>query len=208
MKRTFLWRFKGKGKSCALLAHHGSTTNLVSTVLADYLEHTTYLVKRFGPDIVIGTEDKGYEEITSDVFHELAHASHFSQVGVGYWQRYVAGVILCVVSPELYGTSESTNVYSGYIGVGEMWGYFMEEAMLAQWKGYEFSKGDVSYDYWFKPQVYGYLYEKNEKVSGNRHLQIKDIYKCLNSSVTTQYKLKKELINKNPSKKNEIEKTF
>ncbi len=201
MKRTFLWRFTGK-------SYHGSTTNLVSTVLADYLGQTTYLVKRFGPDIVIGTEDKGYEEITSDVFHELAHASHFSQVGVGYWQRYVAGVILCVVSPELYGTSESTNVYSGYIGVGEMWGYFMEEAMLAQWKGYEFSKGDVSYDYWFKPQVYGYLYEKNEKVSGNRHLQIKDIYKCLNSSVTTQYKLKKELINKNPSKKNEIEKTF
>jgi hypothetical protein len=22
-----------------------------------------------------------------------------------------------------------------------MWGYFMEEAMLAQWKGYEFSRG-------------------------------------------------------------------
>jgi hypothetical protein len=204
-----IWRFKGMDKSCALLAHHGSTTNLVSTVLADYLGQTTYLVKRFGPDIVIGTEDKGYEGITSDVFHELAHASHFSQVGVGYWQRYVAGIVLCAAKrSDLYGTSESTTVYSGYIGVGEMWGYFMEEAMLAQWKGYEFSKENVKYNYWFKPQVYGYLYEKNEKVSGNRHLQIKDIYKCLNSSVTTQYKLKKELISKNPSKKNEIEYAF
>ncbi|MBO5988398.1 MAG: hypothetical protein J6Q03_02830, partial [Paludibacteraceae bacterium] len=129
MKRTFLWRFKGMDKSCALLAHHGSTTN-----------------------------------------------------------------VLCAAKrSDLYGTSESTTVYSGYIGVGEMWGYFMEEAMLAQWKGSEFSKSVLPYNYWFKPQVYGYLYEKNEKVSGNRHLQIKDIYKCLNSSVTTQYKLKKEL---------------
>jgi hypothetical protein len=33
VKRTFLWRFKSMGKSCALLAHHGSTTNLVSTEL-------------------------------------------------------------------------------------------------------------------------------------------------------------------------------
>ena len=74
VKRTFLWRFKGMSKSCALLAHHGSTTN-----------------------------------------------------------------VLCAAKgSDLYGTSESTTVYSGYIGVGEMWGYFMEEAMLAQWKGVEF----------------------------------------------------------------------
>ena len=187
------------GKSCALLAHHGSTTNLVSTVLADYLGHTTYLVKRFGPDIVIGTENKGYEEISKHVFHELAHASHFSQVGVGYWQRYVAGVVLCAAKgSDLYGTSESTTVYSGYIGVGEMWGYFMEEAMFAQWKGEEFKTEKCEKKYWFKPKVYGQLYARE-------HLQIKNIYKCLTSSVTTQYKLKKELINKNPSKKDEIE---
>jgi hypothetical protein len=49
--------------------------------------------------------------------------------------------------------------------------------------------------------VYGQLYARE-------HLQIKSIYKCLTSSVTTQYKLKKELINKNPSKKDEIEKAF
>jgi hypothetical protein len=184
-----------------LLAHHGSTTNLVNSALGDYFGPTAYIVKRFGPDVTIGTEDKGYEEITSDVFHELAHASHFSQVGVGYWQRYVAGVILCVVSPELYGTSESTNVYSGYIGVGEMWGYFMEEAMLAQWKGCEFRKTDCVSKYWFKPQVFGQLYDDSD-------LQIKDIYRCLTVSITSQSKLKKELINKKSSKKYEIEKAF
>lgn len=137
MKRTFLCRFKGTGKSSALLAHHGSTTN-----------------------------------------------------------------VLCAAKgSDLYGTSESTTVYSGYIGVGEMWGYFMEEAMFAQWKGEEFDVKECRSDYWFKPRVFGDLYE-----DGN--LQIRDIYKNLNSSVTTQYKLKKELINKNPSKKNEIEQAF
>ena len=110
--------------------------------------------------------------------------------------------VLCAAKgSDLYGTSESTNVYSGYIGVGEMWGYFMEEAMLAQWKGVEFDVKECRSDYWFKPRVFGDLYE-----DGN--LQIRDIYKNLNSSVTTQYKLKKELINKNPSKKDEIEKAF
>ena len=137
VKRTFLWRFKGMGKSCALLAHHGSTTN-----------------------------------------------------------------VLCAAKgSDLYGTSESTTVYSGYIGVGEMWGYFMEEAMLAQWKGVEFLKSNCEDRYWFKPRVYGQLYE-------NGDLQIRDIYKCMTSSVTTQYKLKKELVSKKSEKKNEIENAF
>lgn len=110
--------------------------------------------------------------------------------------------VLCAAKgSDLYGTSESTTVYSGYIGVGEMWGYFMEEAMFAQWKGVEFKTEKCEKKYWFKPKVYGQLYARE-------HLQIKNIYKCLTSSVTTQYKLKKELINKNPSKKDEIEKAF
>lgn len=110
--------------------------------------------------------------------------------------------VLCAAKgSDLYGTSESTTVYSGYIGVGEMWGYFMEKALLAQWKGAEFENYMVDYEYWFRPMFLGRLYK-------GKHLQIKDIYKSLNSSVTTQYKLKKDLINKNPSKKNEIENAF
>lgn len=110
--------------------------------------------------------------------------------------------VLCAAKgSDLYGTSESTTVYSGYIGVGEMWGYFMEEAMLAQWKGVEFLKSDCEDRYWFKPRVYGQLYE-------NGDLQIRDIYKCMTSSVTTQYKLKKELVSKKSEKKNEIENAF
>ena len=77
----------------------------------------------------------------------------------------------------------------------------MEEAMFAQWKGEEFDVKECRSDYWFKPRVFGDLYEDD-------NLQIRDIYKNLNSSVTTQYKLKKELINKNASKKNEIEQAF
>jgi hypothetical protein len=82
-----------------------------------------------------------------------------------------------------------------------MWGYFMEEAMLAQWKGVEFDEYSCDDGYWFDAGVFARLYKDDG-------LLISDIYKCLTKSCINKYNLKVSLVDRFPNKKNEIKDAF
>ena len=53
------------------------------------------------------------------VFHECAHASHWSRVGSTYWVKYINYII----TYRAYGNGTGQN--AGYCGVGEMWGNYI-----------------------------------------------------------------------------------
>lgn len=62
--------------------------------------------------------------LSKTLYHELAHASHYLQVGDEYWDRYISHIIWNLG----YGDSKNSSMYAGYCGIGEMWatyvGYF------------------------------------------------------------------------------------
>jgi len=83
------------------------------------------LTKLMQPDIIIGTNgSRETIKIYRDVFHELSHASHFSQVGSSYWIRYINYIITYGKSSNPYGDGSGRN--SGLVGLSEMWAYYME----------------------------------------------------------------------------------
>jgi hypothetical protein len=56
--------------------------------------------------------------------HELAHASHFRQVGVSYWSKYASFIVTNDLNGvHVYGDASLPN--AGYCGIGEMWGYYI-----------------------------------------------------------------------------------
>lgn len=83
------------------------------------------------PDVLIGF-DEDYQNLYYCTCHELSHASHYSQVGDGFWSQYIRYILN-------YGdfTGDSYGDGSGegadYCEIGEMWGYAMGE-MLAEEK--------------------------------------------------------------------------
>lgn len=87
-----LWIFNGMEASSAVMLHHGAL--LRTDLVEEYLGKFSRLIEYFLPDVTIGTKgDDSYASIYSDTCHELAHASHFSQVGTSYWNRYILYVI-------------------------------------------------------------------------------------------------------------------
>lgn len=72
------------------------------------------------PDVVIGSKNRSYLSLCGLVGHELAHASHFSQVGSSFWTRYINHIIGHIG----YGNGDDKD--SELCAIGEMWGYSME----------------------------------------------------------------------------------
>lgn len=105
-------------------------------------------------DITFGIETikANYTELYKVVFHELSHASHFSQVGDEYWADYIG----YIVTYGAYGDGTGKN--AGVCEVGEMWGYAMEQ--VHYYKNFQERKLSGEYpvrhgsSIWFKPQIY------------------------------------------------------
>lgn len=66
--------------------------------------------------------------IKSNTYHELGHASHYSQAGCNYWYTYrsdIAGEI-AFGNPNTKPYGDGTEPNAGVVAVGEMWGYCIE----------------------------------------------------------------------------------
>ncbi|MCH7403294.1 hypothetical protein ACFOUP_08400 [Belliella kenyensis] len=86
------------------------------TIAANLLQNITKFIQ---PDLIIKSAPSlGTASIYSTTFHELAHASHFRQVGSGFWVKYINYII--TYGP--YGDGSGMN--NGVCAVGEMWGFY------------------------------------------------------------------------------------
>ncbi len=149
-------------------------------VLAFGFSRLTRYVSLVSPDIFIVKNFKDTREAYSTVFHELAHASHYTRAGKWYWMKYIAGII---VNRGNYGNGRG--IYDGHIGVGEMWGNYFEYICMKDY----FGSASVRHQSgWYKPQILQYI------DNGIYGMTPYKIFKCLQSDVTDHYKLKSKLI--------------
>lgn len=140
------------------------------------------LTKFIQPDIFyVHKSNNSTADIYDKIFHESSHASHWVKAGNSYWCRYINYVI----SFGGYGNKDNHN--AGVVGIGEMWGYYMEGKLMQM----EFNSNSYygGTDYWFKPQIIRLLVE-------GAGFSTKEIYACFNSSIDSHSKLKQALINK------------
>ena len=167
-------------KANALTIGANVIVNLLQFVLPDIIFHFNTSIE----------SDKLYEF----VFHECAHASHWSRVGSAYWVKYINYIIT-------YGAyGDGTGQNAGYCGVGEMWGNYIG-ALLVRSEYYNYAPysgttmasnwGDwfVKGQNWFNP---GFLKDV-DNISG---INIPTLNSCLTPSTNTNAKMKQQIKNK------------
>ena len=196
-----IWIFPGLSSSSTCMLRHGALLegSALDDLLKEYLGFSCMkIVEMFLPDLTIGTKQMDYRSIYSSVVHELAHASHYTQVGNEYWNPYIIYVIrsFLLEGGEPYGGG--TGEDKGYCEIGEMWGYFMESTLEKD--RYGGTLPSYGSEYWFKPDIFRYLYERGF----SRH----DLFRALKADVTSTDDLKESLIGLYPEQEAVIRQTF
>lgn len=179
---TRIWIFQFLENSSAPMLQQGVFVDdqAVGQFLGDYKG----LVKMFLPDITLGVRDlEDYSSIFAQTVHELAHGSHFSQVGKDFWTRYISYVLLSYIETggRMYGLG--TGINAGYCEVGEMWAYYMQNRLYKDRYGED--KPTFGTSYWFQPHILLYMDERGVDRSM--------IFRALTSSVVSRADLQNEL---------------
>lgn len=191
-----IWLFRGLDCSSAVMLQQGAVID--KSKLASYLGEFASLLKMFLPDITLGL--KGAEdfcEIYSTTVHEMAHASHFMQVGKDYWNKYINFIIKSFITSGFVTYGVGTEEDHGYCEVGEMWAYYLENVFYRERYGAEFLSGT---SYWFYPQILMFLDE--------RGIGRYKIFNALTSDITDRDLLEKKLVSLYPECKSMINQAF
>lgn len=192
-----IWLFNGLSASSSIMIHHGVIVE--RDYLNKYLDMFASLVKFFAPDITIGTKDQDdYMSLYDSVCHELAHASHYSQAGKEYWEKYIFFILKSFVTSGgmTYGSGDEEN--AGLCEVGEMWAYYLESLMHKDRYGGTMPSFGTSF--WFYPQIFRALDE--------RGISAGEIFDALRPEVTTREDLELMLKSMYPYKRMTIEQIF
>lgn len=131
------------------------------------------------PDIFILQDYTDTKKAYSTIFHECAHASHYSKVGKEYWMKYVKHI----VNNSDYG--DGTETYAGYCGVGEMWGNYFGNNICTK-DCFNTTYGWNRYEDWYNP---GFL----EDVDNISDVTTYEIFSCLTSNIYSINSLKNKL---------------
>lgn len=192
-----LWIFGGMEASSAVMFHHGAfvSNDLIQAYLGNYYP----LLELFLPDITIGTKgDESYAAIYSTTCHELAHASHFSKVGVSYWNHYILYIIETFIGSGGMTYGDGSGKTAGYCEIGEMWAYYLESKMYKERYGGSFPTFGTSY--WFYPQIFRFL--------DDRGLTQSRIFSVLGKDVTSREELEAALTLSFPENREIIQQVF
>ncbi len=175
---TRIWLFQPIESSCCLMLQQGVLID--DTFIGNFLGDYSDLLKMFLPDVMIGMKGQDeYSLIYAMTVHELAHASHFAQVGKEYWNRYadyIAGSFIRT-GGKMYGTGAEE--YAGYCEVGEMWAYYVQNRLYKERYGEDRTTFGTSF--WFRPHIFLYLDE--------RGLERSAIFKALTPEVNSRHAL-------------------
>lgn len=177
-----LWVLDNAGKgSAAMLGHNTASKQKVLAVMGASLGLGAAAVDKLipaltalAPDIVVGAKGKKSWKLYETTFHELAHSMHFKKVGKNYWNKYIDGIIE-LRNKGLYGYSDKDSPFSGYIGVGETWGYAMGYYMANKKLGSNKNPVD-DHDFWFMPEASFDQITNNPKITPLKFLS------CMTSS--------------------------
>ena len=195
-KNLRIWLFQKLKVSSACMLRQGAVID--HSVLKQFLGEYGSLVKLFLPDITLGLKGaESYADIYSITCHELAHASHFMQVGKDWWDKFIFYILTSYVSTgETYGNGSGEN--AGHCAVGEMWAYYMQNRMFNDRYGGVMPVAGSSY--WFAPQILRYLDE--------RGMTRAEIFKALTADVASAEALQAKLRTLYPDKTSLIDQVF
>lgn len=192
-----VWLFHSMRASSAVMLHHGAVVD--SDLFKKFLGDFAALVKFLLPDITIGTKDEEtYADLYSTTCHELAHASHYAEVGREYWEDYIYYILESFIKSGGVTYGDGTGSRAGFCEVGEMWAYYLESMMYKDRYGGDFPSFGNSY--WFKPQIFRYLDERGMSCS--------DFLSVLGKDVHSRTALENALISAFPSKSTIITQAF
>lgn len=192
-----IWILYGIENNSATMMHHG--TILDQGKLSQWIGKYMGIIKLFAPDITIGGKDKvSYAQLYDDVCHEMAHASHFAQVGKDWWNNFATYIITSAITPKagLYGSGSGKG--AGYCEIAEMWGYHMSSYMHVERYGGDYPLYGNSW--WFYPQIFKYLMDRGFTLS--------EIMKAMQKDVTSRDGLHTKLLDLYPSRKTVIDQVF
>lgn len=151
------------------------------------------------PDITIGgyVQDKDkYGVLHAKIWHELSHASHFSQVGEVYWGRYINHI----VTHGGYGTSSNSTGWN-ICELGESWAYANELYDYRSMPKCRMNNDDFcGIDGWLKRGSTLFIYN----LISNKVLSIGELYNCLTNDVKSLSDFKHKLYTTYPEKEQRI----
>ena len=191
-----LWLFQKLGASSAPMLQHGAFID--NSIIGDYLGEYTLLLKLFLPDVTLGLKGlTAYDEVYASAVHEMAHASHFMQVGKDYWDKYIGFILKSFVTSGFVTYGAGTEDNHGYCEVGEMWAYYMQTQMYRDRYGTDKVFGT---SFWFHPEIFLTIDAKG--------IDRYNIFNALTSDITDRDILQKKLVNLNPKNKSAINQAF
>ena len=192
-----IWIFKGLNASSAMMLHHGAV--LSNSMIEKFIGKYSSIIAFLLPDITLGTTEKNdYRSIYSLTCHELAHASHFSNVGTTYWNEYIWYIIDSYIRTGGMTYGDGSQERAGYCEIGESWAYYLESRLFKDRYGGTFPTFGTSF--WFKPQIFRFL--------GERGMSVSQMFSVLDGSVIDKVSLKSALLKAYPKKRTVIEQVF
>lgn len=192
-----IWLLSGMDASSAVLIHH--KVGVSHSLVAGFLGYFASLISFFAPDVTIGTSDmQTYGDVYRAVCHELAHCSHFAQVGTDYWNRYVEYILRSYLKSGGSAYGDGSGEYAGYCEVGEMWAYYLESVMYQERYGGPMPQFGTGY--WFSPQIFRYL--------DDRGFSRTDFLSAMQSDVTGTDVLQNRLMSMSPDRSEMISQVF
>ncbi len=192
-----IWLFQKMNSSSAVMLQHGAF--LEGSLLQEFLAEYIPLIEMFMPDITLGLKDAyDYSSIYNLTVHEMAHASHFMQVGKEYWNKYIGFIIASFVKSGFVTYGVGTEKDHGYCEVGEMWAYYVQTQLFRE--RYPDTDRVFGTSNWFSPQIFLYL--------DDRGLNRFKIFKALTSDITDIELLQDKLISLYPQMKSTINQAF
>ena len=192
-----IWIFHKLAASSAVMLHQGAL--LSQKDIKDFLGDYSGLITYFLPDITIGAASADdYRDLYSTTVHEMSHASHFSEVGVDYWNKYILYIVESFLESGGMTYGDGSGASAGYCEIGEMWAYYLESRFFKDRYGGTFPTFGTSY--WFYPQIFRFLNE--------RGMSVASMFSVLKSDVTSRQTLKEALLTSYPDRKSMIEQVF
>lgn len=88
----------------------------------------TFLVEYFAPDITIGIGPSDImvtAQTKETMYHELAHASHYTEVGNAFWATLGTALLAAAVGPGDGAYGDGSTVGAERVALAESWGFYM-----------------------------------------------------------------------------------
>lgn len=192
-----IWLFQLLDASSAVMLQQGAVID--DSIISDFLGEYSSLVKMFLPDITLGLRDaEDYSSIYGLATHEIAHTSHYMEVGNDYWNVLIKYILVSYVTSGwvVYGVGDEED--HGYCEVAEMWAYYMQTKVYRE--RYPDDARSFGTSYWFSPQIFTYLDE--------RGINKFKLYKALTVDVHDRETLQAKLLSMYPECKTVINQAF